>query len=107
MIELLLTAMLLGIGSGAFALFLDSCMDEGMIFHWWYKILDSVKSEELKYWCKPLGLCVYCLSEWVFIVLLYVLYQKIAHTFPQFIVLFVVGSGFNFLIVDLWVKKVQ
>lgn len=107
MIELLLTAMLLGIGSGAFALFLDSCMDEGMIFHDWYKMLDSVKSERWRYWCKPLGLCVYCMSEWVFVLLLGVLGPKYSTITPENVVLFVVGSGFNFLIIDLWVKKVQ
>ena len=108
MINTLFVAMLLGAGSGAFALFLDSCMNEGMILNWWYKMLDSIKSESLKYWFKPLGLCIYCMSEWVFIIV-----AKL--TLPLFcwpninysILVFVFGSGFNYLIVDLWQKKIS
>lgn len=105
--ELLITAILLGIGSGAFALFLDSCMEEGMIFHFWYKLLDSAKSERLRYSLKPLGLCIYCMSEWVFIVLLLFLYSKTPGFLHNLILLFIVGSGFNFLLIDVWVKKNQ
>lgn len=108
MIELLVTAMLLGIGSGAFALFLDSCMDEGMIFHKYYLLLVLLGKRFGEYWFKPLGLCIYCLSEWCFIGL-FTCYKPNREPMEliEIIILFCVGSGFNFLIIDLWKNKIQ
>ena len=107
MIELLITAMLLGLGSGAFALFLDSCMGERMIFRRYWLWLDRQgrRSKHLAYWFKPLGLCIYCFSEWCFIGIGILFVTKFSTPIQSMIVLFCVGSGFNYVIVDLWQKK--
>jgi hypothetical protein len=99
-------AILLGIGSGAFALFLRSCMDERMIFRRYFLFLERIARSypNLGYWLKPLGLCIYCMSEWVFIVLFLFSLGVNPGILSENVVLFSVGSGFNYLTIDFWLR---
>lgn len=112
---LLLEAILLGLGAGAFSLFLESCMQERMIFRRYRVWLErlAVRNKHFSYWLKPLGLCVYCFSEWVFIGLMVIWWAggtgrylggDVGSNPTQIALILCIGSGFSYLIVDLWMR---
>jgi hypothetical protein len=80
---------LLCFGTAALSLFLDKCMEEGMIFHWYYKLIERFP-EWLFY---PLGGCKYCMGTWVF-----VLFYYLPPTGYNVLGLFL-GIGINFIII--------
>lgn len=45
--------------SACFGLLYFLCLDEGMILHWWYKIIEN------KWIGKPLGTCQTCTMVWI------------------------------------------
>jgi hypothetical protein len=58
---------LMGLACACFSLFLRFCLQEGNLLGWYYTFLlaSAKRYPSLKYWLKPLGLCVYCYGSWV------------------------------------------
>ena len=69
--------------SAVFGLLYFLCLDEGMILHSWYKIIEN------KWIGKPLGTCQTCTMVWIG-VLTYILYLKVL---PLFILISIVSNG--------------
>jgi hypothetical protein len=104
---------LLGGTSAAVSLMLQEWLKPGMILGRWYLLLvlfwirwRRKKDRWKRVILKPLGLCSYCYAQWVFIGL-FTWYLRFSISHGSSVVLFLVGSGFNFLIVDLWQKKIK
>jgi hypothetical protein len=55
-------------GTASLTHFFWVSMNEGMIFHWWYKFIEVIGEKRL--WLfKVLGGCTYCYGTWIFIIL--------------------------------------
>lgn len=95
---------LLSLGTAGMSLFVQECMKEGMILNWYGKLInylwDSTKFP--KWLLKPLGMCIYCFSSWVWIGLFVVNMLPIQWVRLEFIGLFI-GLGFNFI----WIKTLE
>jgi hypothetical protein len=88
-------------GTAGLTMFLDMCMQEGMILHRYYKII-----EKLPVWLfKPIGGCCYCLGGWLFICtyLITIFFIKSVFSENSFILaLFgVLGIGINYVFIKL------
>lgn len=57
--------------TSAFSLFLEMCMQEGNILWRYREFLNNLWDKKGWYILKPLGLCIYCYSPWIAIVMLY------------------------------------
>lgn len=110
------------LGTAGLSLFVQECMKKGMIFQkygdwlnntWdsidratWYKKrlqgIMPIKAKIAMFLLKPLGMCIYCFSSWVFIVLFTVKMLNIPNQTFDFIGL-LLGLGFNFA----WVKILE
>lgn len=109
------------LGTAGLSLFVQECMKKGMIFQkygdwlnntWdamdravWYKYdykTTPFKAKIALFALKPLGMCIYCFSSWVFIVLFTVEMLNIPNKTFDFIGLFL-GLGFNFI----WIKILE
>jgi hypothetical protein len=91
-------------GTASLTLFLDMCMDEGMIFSWWYKFIQRVGENRL--WLfKVLGGCTYCYGTWIFICTYLAISSLSQSVFPynSFIlaVYGILGIGFNYVFIKV------
>ena len=96
-----LMLIIIGILSVTLSLFVRKALEKGMIFHWYYKILDKLDDRGVWYKeiLKPLGLCVYCYSTWLYIIL---------HLFFLRVDVFLLcGIGINYVILELIMKKID
>lgn len=80
---------LLCLSTASFSLFVDMCMEEGMILHWYYKLIERLPEVLFK----PLGGCIYCFSAWCF-VLFYCLSDGGDKNFVLFL-----GIGINYIFI--------
>lgn len=120
--------------TAALSLFLQLCMEKGMIFRKWYnlitfylwlpkksqykggKYLYPVYDKRTDVWLvvyknqnqglfKILGGCVYCFGTWVFITFYSLISQK-AGNYPGIIGL-ILGCGVNYLLIEIWRKIIK
>jgi hypothetical protein len=89
--------------SACLSLFTDQCFNEGMIMEWYYKLLLKIDYLAIS---KPLGLCIYCMSSWVFIALYLVQVVDIRQVIPTIIGLFC-GLGLNFFFIKTYQKYIE
>lgn len=97
---------LLGVASALFSLTLQKWLEPGMILGKYGILLNLLwikwrkkPNRWKRHILKPLGLCIYCFSEWVFIGLFCVSDIGISGFIPENILIFCVGSGVNFMII--------
>lgn len=69
--------------SAVFGLLYFLCLDEGMILHWWYKIIEN------KWIGKPLGTCQTCTMVWIG-VLTFLIFT---YCLPLFVLISIVSNG--------------
>lgn len=96
---------LLSLGTGALSVFVEECKKEGMILHWYDKLLNYLwdNTKFPKWLLKPLGMCIYCYGSWLFIVLFLSTYNQFCGEIPIFIGL-LIGLGFNFVSIKAFEK---
>lgn len=90
MIEIIILAF----GTASLSLFLDMCFNEGMIFHWYYKLIERLPVVLFK----PLGGCIYCFGTWVFVIFL-----ELPPTKQNVLGLFL-GIGINYIFIKTFEK---
>lgn len=105
----LVSLFLMALSTASLSMFLQKCMEPEMIFRRWYLllVLKYIKWRKKKQrWkrslLKPIGLCVYCYSTWVFIVLYLLIVSQKTGFLLYFIGLFI-GMGFNYI----WIKVLE
>jgi hypothetical protein len=82
------------IGTASFTLFLDMCMQEGMILHRYYLTIEKLPMIIFK----PLGGCSYCMGFWVFVLFFFSLRAE-----TNIIELFL-GAGINYVFIKFLEK---
>lgn len=109
------------LGTAGLSLFVQECMKKGMILGWygewlnstwdtmdravWYKYdfkATPLQAKIVLFLLKPLGMCIYCFSSWVFIGLFLVTMVPFSGEMPIFIGL-LLGLGFNYI----WIKILE
>jgi len=90
----------------ALSLFIQKCMESGMIFRRYYLYLIHIyvqnwrkKDRYKRFLLKPIGLCIYCYSTWIAI-FTYV----IKFGFSYDILLFI---GMNYLFIQLYFRYIK
>ncbi len=88
--------------TASLTLFLDMCMQEGMILHRYYKAIEGLPVVVFK----PLGGCTYCMGFWIYIIsiiLIHVTELQIiqASRFEDFALLAFLGIGFNYVFIKV------
>jgi len=87
--------------------FIHKCMDSGMILRRYYlyltlKWIKWRKKRRKRQILKPLGLCIYCYSAWVYLI------SYAAIKGPE--LKMILGLGINYIIIEAWLnyqKKVS
>lgn len=86
-------------GTASFSLFLDMCMEDGMIFSWYYRLIERVFFKKHIWLFKVLGGCVYCFSTWVFVLFFFWMRSE-----TKLVELFL-GIGINYGFIKLYERK--
>lgn len=86
------------LGTACLSLFLEMCMQEGMVLHSYYKAIEKFPVALFK----PLGGCVYCFGTWVFICT-YLMWGKSVLTgnFSILTLYCLFGIGFNYVFIKV------
>jgi hypothetical protein len=78
-------------GTASLTVFLDMCMQEGMILHRYYKAIEGFPVMLFK----PLGGCSYCFGTWIFVLFFFSFRSE-----PNILGLFI-GLGINYVFIKV------
>ena len=90
MIELILFCL----GTASLTHFFWVSMNEGMIFHGWYKFIEKAQEKEPCFY-KILGGCIYCTGSWIFLML----YPWVMSW--EGLLNIILGLGFNYVFIKV------
>src|SRR5690554_6698596 len=89
------------------SLFIQACMEPKMILRRYYVLLNYLWIKKKSRWLlKPLGLCIYCFSSWVWIGFFCIIWVEVLKK-PVNLLLFIVlflGLGVNYSVIKTFEK---
>jgi hypothetical protein len=86
---------LIGFISAYISKFIDFCFNDGNILDFYYKWLLMLKNKYPKL-SKPLGLCIFCMSFWVCLIMFMIFYNEYNLTYKDFFISIAVNYAILF-----------